>query len=92
MRASRFAERGWVRWLSPESLSPEVLATLMVEALAAPRPAVPVPPDLGGRDRAARHLVSVLGPRDAPAEPALFSVNGTARPTGTGELLGERAL
>jgi predicted glycosyltransferase len=78
MRASRFAERGWVRWLSPESLSSEILAKVMAEALAAPRMAVPEPPDLGGRDRAVKHLVSALGVEDAPTRTALTAVSGSA--------------
>jgi predicted glycosyltransferase len=89
MRASRFAERGWVRWLSPESLSAEILAKVMTEALAAPRTAAAEPPDLGGRDRAAKHLVSVLGTQDTPAQPALIPVNGTALADLTAEPMAE---
>lgn len=59
MRASRFAARGWVRWLPPASLSPEALAQEMTSALvdgAAPAAAAP---DLSGRQRAARRLLAV---------------------------------
>lgn len=89
MRASRFAERGWVRWLSPDSLSPEVLAAGMVEALAGPRPVVTDPPDLGGRERAVRHLLTILGDRPARDEPVVIPANGTPRPARAGGLLDE---
>ena len=85
MRASRFAERGWVRWLSPDSLTPEALASMMVEALVGPSPVVSDPPDLSGRDRAAQHLVSVLDTRQASTAPHLVAVNGTAMPAVTTE-------
>ncbi|HEX6149263.1 glycosyltransferase family protein [Nocardioides sp.] len=76
MRASRFADRGWVRWLPPESLSPEMLAVSMVDALASSKPEVTETPDLDGRDRAVRHLLSPLGdgPRGSALEP--LAVNG----------------
>jgi predicted glycosyltransferase len=90
MRASRFAGRGWVRWLSPESLSPDALASTIVEALASPRPVLSDPPDLRGRDRAVGHLVSALEDREAPADPVLVPVNGTPRSAVPEELLGER--
>jgi predicted glycosyltransferase len=60
MRASRFAERGWVRWLSPESLSADTLADAMLEALVSPSGSRPTAPDLAGRTRAAAHLLSTL--------------------------------
>jgi hypothetical protein len=78
-----------VRWLSPESLSAEILAKVMTEALAAPRTAAAEPPDLGGRDRAAKHLVSVLGTQDTLAQPALIPVNGTALADLTAEPMAE---
>lgn len=62
-RASRFAERGWVRWLRPDQLSPATLAQSVVAALATPTPDHAPPttrlgasPDLGGRERAALRL------------------------------------
>jgi predicted glycosyltransferase len=61
MRASRFAERGWVRWLPPEALSAGVLADTMLAALAAPPAAHASAPDLGGRHTAVAHLLSALG-------------------------------
>lgn len=56
MRVSRFAERGWLRWLSPELLSPQALATSMIDALTSGPEAAAGPPDLGGRVRAAELL------------------------------------
>ena len=58
MRASRFAERGWVRRLPPEQLSPEALASAMVEALDSPVTPMSTAPDLAGRQRAAGHLLA----------------------------------
>jgi predicted glycosyltransferase len=56
MRAARLAERGWVRWLPPESLSAEALATAVLTGLDQPTQRVSPPPDLRGLERAARHL------------------------------------
>jgi predicted glycosyltransferase len=56
MRVSRFAERGWLRWLAPELLSPQSLANSMIEALSSAPDSVSGPPDLGGRVRAAELL------------------------------------
>lgn len=58
MRASRFAGKGWVDWLPPETLSPGLLARTMVNALATPVVTHEVPPDLDGRNRAVRHLLA----------------------------------
>lgn len=65
MRASRFADRGWVRWLPPEALSPASIGAALVEALDE-SPAVVVPPDLTGRQRAVSHLLAGE-PAPAPA-------------------------
>jgi predicted glycosyltransferase len=60
-RARLFAERGWVRWLPPESLQAETLAEAVLGCLADPARAVPGDyPDLGGRQVAARHLLAAL--------------------------------
>ena len=56
MRVSRFAERGWLRWLAPELLAPQSLANSMIEALSSAPESVSGPPDLGGRVRAAELL------------------------------------
>lgn len=56
MRVSRFAERGWVQWLPPETLSADSLAEGMTDALTSPPKAVTSSPDLGGRSRAAALL------------------------------------
>lgn len=60
MRASRFAERGWIRWLPAPSLSPKALADEMVRALDTPPAPPSVAPDLRGRERAAAHLLAGL--------------------------------
>ena len=85
MRASRFAERGWVSWLPPESLTPARLSASMVEVLTGPTPTPARSPDLGGRERAARHLVSGLE-ETADRASHLSRTNGVERlatPTGT---------
>jgi predicted glycosyltransferase len=67
MRARSFAERGWVHWLSPGSLSTESLPEAMAAALDTSPAPVPVEPDLRGQgsvgaDGAAPQLVpAVLG-------------------------------
>jgi predicted glycosyltransferase len=61
MRASRFAERGWVRWLPPQALSATSLAVAIAEALEAPTGSTgkgSEGPDLRGRQRAAMHLLA----------------------------------
>jgi predicted glycosyltransferase len=58
MRASRFAARGWVRWLPPERLSEQALAGAILAALDAPPRTTRLGPDLGGRRRAALHLLN----------------------------------
>jgi predicted glycosyltransferase len=57
MRASRFAKRGWVRWLAPESLSPEAMAAAALEAMDVPLRPTNGSPDLGGRKVAAGYLL-----------------------------------
>jgi predicted glycosyltransferase len=80
MRARLFAERGWVRWLAPELLSPSTLADAMAEALTTPL-APPVAPDLNGRSRVAHLLLRGQGAETkepaaamAPSESALTEV------------------
>jgi predicted glycosyltransferase len=57
MRARSFAERGWVHWLSPASLSDESLATSMLTALDTPLTGMRGQPDLQGREHAVRYLL-----------------------------------
>jgi predicted glycosyltransferase len=83
MRADRFAQRGWVDWLPPASLSQETLATAVLEALEKPDATAVVPPDLFGRQRAARHLLT--GVRE-DTEGEVFS------PTGSDDLFGATPL
>jgi predicted glycosyltransferase len=83
MRADRFARRGWVDWLPPASLSQETLATAVLEALDKPDAPALVPPDLFGRQRAARHLLT--GVRE-DTEGEVFS------PTGSDDLFGATPL
>jgi predicted glycosyltransferase len=59
MRATRFAERGWVCEMSPEDLTPEHMAHAVLQVLAADRrPAAASRPDLGGLTRAVRYLLN----------------------------------
>lgn len=58
LRASAFAERDWIDWIDPDDLSPETLAAAMVRALTRPRRRASTRPDLGGRHRAAAHLLA----------------------------------
>jgi predicted glycosyltransferase len=60
IRAGLFAERGWIRRLPPESLSPAALSKAMIDALDAPERRASVPPDLGGRQMATQHLLTAL--------------------------------
>jgi predicted glycosyltransferase/nucleoside-diphosphate-sugar epimerase len=60
-RAQLFAERGWVRWLPPESLQAETLSEAVLGCLADPaRPGPGNYPDLGGRQVAAGRLLAAL--------------------------------
>ncbi|MGH3505641.1 MAG: glycosyltransferase family protein, partial [Nocardioidaceae bacterium] len=68
MRASRFADRGWVHWLPPSTLAEETLADAVLAALESPRPKPAVPPDLDGARRAVQHLLSDM------SEPAAESL------------------
>lgn len=72
MRALRFADRGWVRWVRPDLLSPATLADAISATFRAPAGTPIDPPDLLGRQRAARRLL-----RGANGKP----VNGAVRPT-----------
>lgn len=79
IRASRFAERGWVRWIRPDALTPAALAASMDAALDGPAAAPLTHPDLGGRQRAAARLLQLLAGAAAPgtlAEPALSPSTG----------------
>ena len=62
MRASRFAQRGWVDWLPPASLSSTSLANAVLDALDKPVGCAGPPPDLLGRQRAALHLLNGSAP------------------------------
>jgi predicted glycosyltransferase len=80
MRASRFAERGWVAWLPPASLSAANLANAVLGALDTDADPTSPPPDLLGRQRAARHLIDAGF--EGVADEELFS------PTGSDDLVG----
>lgn len=86
MRAGRFAQRGWVDWLPPASLSQETLATAVLEALEKPDATGVVPPDLFGRQRAVRHLLT--GVRE-DTEGEVFSPTGSDDLFGAAPLLGK---
>ena len=80
MRARRFAERGWVSWLPPASLSTENLRAAVLDALDSPVDPASRPPDLLGRQRAARHLLDAEFRKVADDE--IFF------PTGSDDLVG----
>jgi predicted glycosyltransferase len=63
MRASLLAQRGWLSWLPPASLSTDSMATAVLAGLEEPTGPPANPPDLGGLERAARQLT---GDADAP--------------------------
>ena len=59
MRAKLFADRGWVNWLPPADLSPDMLAQAALSALTTRR-LRSSRPDLRGRYAAAQHLLTKL--------------------------------
>jgi predicted glycosyltransferase len=88
MRASRFAQRGWVEWLPPASLSSTSLANAVLDALDKPVGYAGPPPDLLGRQRAARHLLN--GSTPAEVDDAVLSAIGSDDRLGVpSQLLGE---
>jgi predicted glycosyltransferase len=88
MRVSRFGERGWIRWLAPELLTPDSLAAAMVTTLDAPAHVPCEAPDLRGRESAARYLLSGLAGRTLPR--AAVAVNGARAPDTAEAMLRER--
>ena len=58
MRSSLFKERGWVRVVDPDELSPASLVGAVNEASGSPAP--PVGPQLGGLEVAVGHLLSLV--------------------------------
>lgn len=76
MRASRFASRRWVSWLPPERLSAGDLAAAMAAALDTPRAPMQNEPDLGGRRRAAMHLLDRYDDEVAVAVPEHLARRG----------------
>lgn len=92
MRASRFAARNWVRWLPPEWVSPPRLAAAMLDALASPVPVASRAPDLRGRERAVRHLLTGLAEPMAslPVEPVRVSGDPREQPAAAESFLNER--
>jgi predicted glycosyltransferase len=91
MRARNFADRGWVRWLAPESLSTQSMAVAMLASLSDPRSPVAAAPDLGGRERAAGHLLGdgVRRTADRSTPELVLSAAGEDRLDPGGQLLGE---
>jgi predicted glycosyltransferase len=57
IRASLFAERGWIGWLPPEALSATALAEAMLEQMSGTGHPHAVGPDMGGRAAAVRQLL-----------------------------------
>ena len=72
-RAQLFAERGWARVVDPDDLSPEAIATSLLETLergAGPGDFEPATaPPLGGLDIAVGHLLDLLGEQHDPIVP-----------------------
>ena len=62
MRSRLFADRGWIRWLSPDLLSAQTMSEAMLEALTAPVQPDVTGPDLGGRRAAASQLLNGTPP------------------------------
>jgi predicted glycosyltransferase len=58
LRASGFAARGWVNWLSPDALAPHTLAEAMLRTLRSAPFQPDEAPDLRGRERAVQHLLA----------------------------------
>jgi predicted glycosyltransferase len=79
MRASRFAERGWVHWLPPATLSGSSMADAVEGALASRPEAVNGRPDLGGARRVAQHLLSGFAAARAAATPDSAGASEVAR-------------
>jgi predicted glycosyltransferase len=57
MRASLFAQHGWVSWLDPDELNADRLARAVLSSLSAPARSAP-PPDLNGLSRTGDYLLS----------------------------------
>lgn len=90
MRARSFADRGWVRWVQPDTLDPDTLATAMASAMGTTAGRGTVAPDLLGRQRAAGHLLHGWGRRPANAASDLVSSSAIAEPLEVSpRLLGE---
>jgi len=78
LRAELLAERGLVRMLLPDDLSPDRLAAEVVAALATPRPAATL--DMGGLARVSQAIADLLErPQLAPSDENTPGPNG--RPT-----------
>jgi predicted glycosyltransferase/nucleoside-diphosphate-sugar epimerase len=76
-RAQLFAERGWVRWLPPESLQVAALSEAVLDCLADPaRPGPGNYPDLSGRQVAAGSLLAALD--DVRYVPSTASCDGSS--------------
>ncbi len=71
MRAQLFAERGWVDWLPPLELTPEVLAAAMLAALERPVGSSAPRPDLDGLHATTAHLTSIVSEAGVTAGHAL---------------------
>jgi predicted glycosyltransferase len=74
MRASLLAQRGWLNWLPPASLSTDSMATAVLAGLEPPIGPPPTPPDLGGLERAARQLTGDADARSTHVDETLHAV------------------
>jgi predicted glycosyltransferase len=77
-RARLFAERGWARVADREGLTPELLASALLETLdpAPPEDGADVhdPPPLGGLDVAVGHLLALLDDDEEPLDTSAAAV------------------
>jgi predicted glycosyltransferase len=80
MRASRFAKRGWVRWLAPESLSPEAMAAAALEAMDVPHR--PTDPRISAVARSLRATCSMSTSRPSRSSAMKDRRSRSNRPSG----------
>ena len=80
MRARLFGERGWVRWIPPDDLSPATLARA-VSAAVYEGPHVPggSAPDLDGRTTGTRAIIEAFGATWPELQAALPGPSQTVR-------------
>jgi len=81
MRAELFADRGWVRWLDPDTLDRAAVTTAVGQALAANADPRAVTADLSGGVVAAEALIGLLDEQSDPW-PVAGGATSAAAPAG----------